>query len=239
LTHDASNCVLINRLRSKYPGTPLGSAAWLITLDTRLPVLDRRLQRKHPVPHCRLIEQWGEMLINFQSVGKFIVTDEYIAYLASQMLGAYIPEETLDIHIFESLAKSEVLNDKILNSEPEMSALMIINLQKDREAGELLRQISASSEEDKEEIEGNITEKATLLQSSIVEKITQEAGKETVRLRKGITELTEQLRELESARERDSESIGDINKKLKSTEERLHTFEAMTFLNRMKYLFRF
>ncbi len=51
-------------------------------------------------------------------------------------------------------------------------------------------------------------------------------------------EVVEVYQEMESAREKDSESIIEISEKLKSTEESLRTFETMPFLNRVKYLFR-
>jgi hypothetical protein len=44
LRHDSSNLVTIQRLRGKYPGTPLGSAVWLATIDNSLPTLERFLE---------------------------------------------------------------------------------------------------------------------------------------------------------------------------------------------------
>lgn len=237
LSHDASNFVLVQRLRSRYPGTPLGSSVFLLTMDTRLAVLDRRLRRRYRIPHCRLLEQWGEVLLNFQNVGKFIARDEYVAYLASQSLGVYIPEEALDMHIFDSLTNSEVINDAILDMEPEIASGVIRDLQIDREARSSLEQITKVPAEEKAELVSIISEKTKELESKHIHELKEEMDSEGERLRRGISELSDQLRELESARQKDSDSIKYISNKLKSTEKELQAFEAMSFWERLRFLF--
>jgi len=236
--HDASNFVLIHKLREKYKGTLLGSSVWLITLDNKLPKLDRHMQRKLPLPHCRLLEQWGELLVNFQNVGKYIVSDDYVTYLASQELGAYIQEETLDIHVFDSIAKAEVVYDKILSLEPEIASGVIQDLQQSREKNELLQQLHDIPKDKSNELVGKVISEIESLQIENVEKLKNRANEEITRLENGIQNLKQELRKLDKERHKDNETIKTISDKLKSTEDELAILKNMSFWDKLRLLIR-
>ncbi|MCK4825807.1 hypothetical protein KA005_59210, partial [bacterium] len=100
INHDTYNIVLVQNLRNKYPATMLGSSVWLLTIDSKLPRVDKKLRRAYPNPHCKTLDQLGGVLLPFQNIDKYIATDEYISYLVSHQLGAIFPEEVLDIQFF-------------------------------------------------------------------------------------------------------------------------------------------
>ncbi|MHA2064588.1 MAG: hypothetical protein ACXABY_09435 [Candidatus Thorarchaeota archaeon] len=177
------------------------------------------------------------MLVNFQNVGEFIATDDYVAYLASQRLGAYIPGDTLDIHVFDALAMSEVVWGKILSLEPEIAAGVIRDVQKDRETRSLFDKMSEASLEEKLQIESTIVDKTTEFEKKHMNQAVEEAEKETVRLRTGVAELSAELNELKSARQKDIESIKNISEKLESTQKQLQDFETMSLWARLRHLF--
>lgn len=237
IRHDASNFALIHRLRNKYPGTPLGSAVWLLTVDKKLPKLDELLHNKYTGPHCQLIEQWGELLINFQNVGKFIATDDYVAYLASQRLGAYIVGETIDIHVFEALANSEVLSEQILTLEPEIACGVIRDVQRDREIARLLAEMETATSEDKREIEVKLATRATDLTTKRIMERLEGTTREIERLKRGITELSDQLRKQEYANKATRQTIEALNRDLETAQKQIHAFRTMPFFARLKYLF--
>ena len=237
IRHDASNFALIHRLRNKYPGTPLGSAVWLLTVDKKLPRVDELLHSKYSGPHCQLIQQWGELLINFQNVGKFIATDDYVAYLASQRLGAYIVGETLDIQVFEALANTEVLSEKILTLEPEIACGVIRDVQKDREARLLLGQMKTATAEEKLEIEDKLATKTTDLTTKHMMESVEAANREIARLKRGVTELSDELRGQESANKAIRQTIETLNRDLEAAQKQIHAFHTMPFFVRLKYLF--
>lgn len=241
LAHDTANFVLIQRLREKYPGTPLGAAVWLLTIDRRLPLLDGKMKRVgYQYPHCQLLEQWAEMLAGFQNVRNFIPTDDYIAFLASQKLGAYIPEQKLNIHIIDALAKSEVLHEKVLTLDAELASAIISDLQKDREAKRLLEQIETATDEQKEGIEHTIIEKAnesTIKQHS--ESITR-VQQDTQALRTGLSMMTEQFHRQQTKFDEELQSLkslkGQLKRTLRATQKQKSRLEEMSFWTRLRYL---
>lgn len=237
LRHDTINCILIHKLRDKYPGMSLGPSVWLITIDTKLPVLDRRLRRKYHVPHCKLIENWGEVLSHFQNVNKFMVTDDYIAYLISNKLGGYIPEESLDIHVLETLANSEIPYEIIMRQDPEIAYGMIVDIQEDRETRALLDELTIPSDKS-EEIISLLAKKITEIEGERVAAVTQEAEMEISRLKNGIAELERRQKELYEAGQEDREAINIINQKLEDTTKQLETFRKMPLKERLKFLFQ-
>lgn len=236
LKHDASNFTLINRLRERYSGTPLGSAVWLLTIDRKLRILDRNLHRKYKHPHCQLLEQWGEILVNFEEVGKFLATDDYIAYLASQKLGALIPEETIDIHIFEAVANSEVMCDMILELDPEIAVNVIRDVQKDKEVRRLLEDTKGARPEEKYNIENKIGAKTDSWARKHKDEEVEKTNIEMERLRRGIRGLSEELRLGEFDREKNEKRIREIDEAVESLKKKLHVYESMSLRDRIKYV---
>jgi len=238
IDHDSYNIVLVQKLRNKYPATMLGSSVWLLTIDNKLPRVDKILRRIYPNPHCRTIDQWGGILLPFQNIGKFIATDEYISYLVSQQLGVIFPEQVLDIQFFRELEKSDIDIDGMLKLDPEITLCSLIDLQKDREARTLLSKIQSTPEEEKEPIVKAFYDRALSIISNYKEEEKQRDKREIERLQKGIQKLTDELHELESAKVSDQGQLKLVRQKLKETQNELNNYERMPFWQRVRFLFR-
>lgn len=55
IEHDSYNLVLVQKLRNKYPTSMIGSSVWLLTIDNKLPRVDRIPRSTYPEPHCRTV----------------------------------------------------------------------------------------------------------------------------------------------------------------------------------------
>lgn len=238
IDHDSYNIVLIQKLRKKYPATMLGSSVWLLTIDNKLPKADRILRKNYPQPHCKTIDQWGGILLPFQNIGKFIATDEYIAYLVSQQLGIVFPEEVLEIQFFKELEKSDIDIEGMLKLDPEIALQSLIDLQKDREARTLLGQIQTTPEEEKEPIVKAFYERALSIISKHKDEEEQRDKREITRLQKGIKNFADELCELESTRVKDRDRMKLVRQKLKETQGELDNYRRMPFWERVKFIFR-
>jgi hypothetical protein len=238
IEHDTYNLILVQRLRSIYAGTPLGSSVWLMTIDKKLPKVDRSLHSIYPNPHCQMLEQWGAALLPFQNVGRFMATDEYIAYLASQELGAIFSEEVLDIHFFEELERGELELDYVLESDPEIAFRSLVDLQQDREARTLLAQIQSIPDEEKESVRSELRDRALTIISKRSEEEKEWDRREIDRLRKGVNELSEELRKMQLAKVKNVEKIQLVEQKLETTKMELVRYERMSFWQRVKYVLR-
>ncbi len=238
LEHDASNFILMQRLRKIYPGTVIGSSVWLITFDKGLLRLDRNLRSDFPIPHCRPVGNLAELLLSFQSTGKFIATDDYINYLASQNLGAYISEDTFDMHIFDLLSNAEVVYDTMLNLEPELASAIIRDLQQDREANSLLEQIQKVDKEEQKNLEQELFKKIFDIQSITIKAINKKNKDEVERLQTGISEISQRLQILEHGKQTTNETISNISGNLNSAKGQLLALESMSFWGRIKFLFK-
>lgn len=236
--HDTYNLILIQRLRSIYAATLLGSSVWLATIDTKLPKVDRILRRRYPNPHCRMIDHWGAFLLPFQNVGRFIATDDYISYLASEQLGAIFPEEVLDIRFFNELERADVGLDDILKLDPEIAFSSLADLQQDRESKALLAQIPTVSGKEKESVQREFHERALAIISKRSEQEKERDEREMARLRYGIEDLSERLHKMESASSKDTEKLELVRRKLEATKRELKQYERMPFWQRVKYALR-
>jgi hypothetical protein len=238
IEHDTHNLILIHRLRNVYAGTVLGSSVWLITIDKKLPRVDQRLHSTYRQPHCQTVDQWAAVLLPFQNLGSFMATDDYISYLASQRLGALFPEEVLDIHFFKELEEAEVGLDDILKLDPEIAFRSLADLQQDREARTLLARVQSMPEEEKEPTKNEFRERLLTIISRRTEEESERVQEEVNRLQRGIEELSDELRGLESAKTKDVEQIELMKEKLDRTKAELEQYERMSFWERVKYAFR-
>lgn len=240
IEHDTYNLVLVQQLRNIYPATPLGSSVWLITIDTKLPIVDRRLirQKKYPSPHCRLVEQWGAVLLPFQTVGRCMATDEYISWLVSQQLGAIFPKKVLDISFFKELESAEIELDAFLALDPEIAAGSLVDLQRDEEARALLAQIQSSPEEEKESTKSDFHQKVLNIIAKREQEYAEQDKKEIARLQAGIDELSRSLREMRLSKTEDMEGMKLLGQKLKEVKAELKQYESMPFWQRVKYVLK-
>lgn len=240
IEHDTYNLVLVQQLRNIYPATPLGSSVWLITIDSRLPIVDRRLilQRKYPSPHCRLVEQWGAVLLPFQNVGRCMATDEYISWLVSQQLGAIFPKKALDISFLKDLENADIELDAFLDLDPEIAVGSLVDLQRDEEVRALLAQIQSSPEEEKESTKSDFHQKVLSIIAKREQEYAEQDKKEIARLQDGIDELSRCLRETGLSKTKDMEGMKLLEQKLKAVKAELKQYESMPFLQRVKYVLK-
>jgi len=241
IDHDTYNLVLVQKLREIYPATPLGSSVWLITIDRKLPIVDRRLilRRIYPSPHCRLVEQWSAALLPFQSVGRFIATDEYTSWLVSQQLGAISPEKVLDIFFFKDLEENaQIEMDAFLDLDPEIAIDSLVDLQRDEEAKALLAQIKSSPEEEKESTKSAFHEKVLRIIAKRDKEYAEQDKREMARLKDGIDELSRQLRDMDSSKTKDMEAMKLLGQKLEAVKAELRQYEIMPFWQRVKYVLK-
>jgi len=241
IDHDTYNLVLVQKLRESYPATPLGSSVWLITIDRRLPIVDRRLiiLGKYPSPHCRLVEQWSAALLPFQSVGGFIATDEYTSWLVSQQLGAISPEKILDIPFFKDLEENAQIElDAFLDFDPEIAIDALVDLQRDGEVKALLAQIQSSPEEEKESTKNAFHEKVLHIIEKRNKEYAEQDKREIARLKDGIDELSRQLRDMDSSKTKDMEVMKLLGQKLEAVKAELKQYESMPFWQRVKYVLK-
>lgn len=238
IDHDTYNLILVQQLRNNYPGTPLGASVWLITIDRKLPKVDKILQRRYSTPHCQQIEEWGVALLPFQSVGRLMASDEYVSWLVSHKLGAIFPEEELDLSFFKDLEKADIGVDDFLHLDPELAFKSLSDLQQDREAKTLLSRIPVSLEGERESIKSEFRARVLSIISKRGEEDVEEVKKETARLQSGVDELTARLREMESSKTKDEEKIELLRRRLETVKSELKQYESMPFWQRVKYVLR-
>jgi len=238
IDHDTYNLILVQQLRNNYPSTPFGASVWLITIDRKLPMADKILQRKYSTPHCREIEEWGVALLPFQSVGKLMATDEYVSWLVSHKLGAIFPEEELDLSLLKDLEKADIGVDDFLDLDPELAFKSLSDLQQDREATALLSRIPDSLEGERESIKNEFRERVLGIISKRREEDVEQDKKEIDRLQIGINEFKMRLREMESSKTKDEKSIELLRRKLETVKSELKQYKSMPFWQRVKYILR-
>lgn len=236
IDHDTYNLILVQQLRNTYPGTPLGSSVWLITIDRRLPKADRILRRKYPNPHCRLIEHWGAVLLPFQNVGRLMATDEYVSWLISQELGATFPEEVFDLRFVRELEDADIGLDDFLGLDPEIAFRSLTDLQEDRQTKALLAQIPSSPDDEKESIKSEFRKGVLSVISKRGQEDVEQDKREITRLQNGIHDLSERLREMESAKTKDAEKLELLKQKLEAVKAELNQYGSMPFWQRVKYV---
>jgi len=237
IDHDTYNLILVQKLRETFTGTMLGSSVWLLTIDRKLPKVDRVLRDKYPSPHCQTVDQWGSILLPFNNVENFMATDSYISYLVSQQLGAMSPQEIIDIHFFEELERAEINIDAILGLEPDLAFLVLVDLQKDREVHTLLSKMSVSADEDKESFKDEFRDKALQSIKKTTSEEKAEYDREIARLQDGVNFLLIELKNMKSANITDKEKILVIERKLHTTEQDLRKYEHMSLWQKIKNLF--
>ena len=224
--HDADNFILIHKLRGRYAGNPvLGPGVWLLTMDHNLKIDVKRLAPLFAIEHSKLIEEWGQLLLPFQSMGQFIFS-EYISYLVISRLGALVQSPILDFNILKIICNPEFSLDDFFELPLELQLKIVSGIQNDRSSLELLAQAAKTVE-----AEGKI-KIADAFRSKELEILADEKARVKDKLKQH-----ELAQALSKAGEQDKAVI-KITKKLKATEERLKHYESMSFWDKLKTLFK-
>jgi hypothetical protein len=138
--HDADNFVLIHRLRQIHRPHPMGETVWLLSWDSNLCIAERHLSQSYPSPHCYMLEDWGRVLLPYQSINNFAFED-YIFYLVRSSLGIALDVDGLDLDLLEALHRPEFDIDLLLSvDDPDYVAGILTDVQRNRDVRKLAQQ---------------------------------------------------------------------------------------------------
>jgi len=139
--HDASNFLLVHRLRETYPSDELGNRVWLLTMDKRLAQAEEYLRHDYRASHCKSPEVLFAMLLPMCSPE--VTSEEYPAVmraLINSRLGALPHDpEFIQIDFYEMLVDGDLPLEELSALPPEAIARALINLQRNQEAVRLAR----------------------------------------------------------------------------------------------------
>lgn len=138
--HDTDNFILIHRLRKKHKPHPMGHTMWLISWDSSLCNTEYRLRKTYSVPHCHMVDDWGQIILPYQNINNFAF-DDYILYLVRSSLGITIDTDCLDLDFLEPLHRPEFDIDALLElDDSDYVARTLANFQENREIRKLAEQ---------------------------------------------------------------------------------------------------
>jgi len=138
--HDSDNLVLIHLLRQKHKPHPMGQTIWLLSWDRSLCRAERILSNIYPLPHCYLLEDWGQVILPYQNINNFAFSD-YIMFLITSRLGIAIDVEGLDLDFLETLRRPEFDIDWLLGlNDSAYVSEILADLQQNREVRKLAEQ---------------------------------------------------------------------------------------------------
>jgi CheY-like chemotaxis protein len=234
ISHDADNLVLIHALREKYPDNPLlGPSVWLLTRDQSLKTDEKILSSIYKIEHCRLLEEWGKILLPYQNLNGFVFSD-YISYLVASELGALIQIPTLNFNVLDIICDPQLSLDDFFSLPVELQIKVIAGMQTDNIIRDLQADAAAASTvEEKTKVTDDFRKKELEI---LAEEKTRIATQMT-QLSQQMLELRQQLAKLGSSSEEKDKTIEEIRKKLQVTEEQLNSYENMTVWQKLKKLF--
>jgi hypothetical protein len=235
IDHDADNFVLIHKLRKIHADNPvIGPSVWLITSDHSLKESENRLINVYDTPHCQFIQEWGEFLLPFQNVGRFVFSD-YVSYLVASKLGALIEEQTLDLNILKIICDSEFDLDDFLGLPVELQVKVLSGMQRDRSCQELQeRARTAITLEEKTQVADDFRKKE--LELLVDEKAL--VDDQLMQLSEAVTQLRNELDRVRSSVGQKDKSLSDLTQRLQIAEAKLQHYESMSFWDRLKKVFQ-
>lgn len=195
VNHDADNFVLIHKLRQKHKSHPMGPSVWLLTWDSNLCTAENRLRSIYPVPHCHILDDWGQIILPYQNINNFAF-DDYILYLVRSSLGITVDMNGLDLNFLESLHKPEFDIDSLLElDDAEYVARILANMQENKEIRELAER--ARTPQTPEEL-SQISRQLTPRLFETVANDKKEAKESADRFARRVQELENRLHEIET-----------------------------------------
>lgn len=137
---DTDNLILIQRRRKHLAADAMGNRVWLITRDTTLRSIERRLNEEgiYAVPSAKRIDAWRADLSPHLSPDDADL-GEYALHLVQSQLGLLAEDPVFaDVNFLTTLEKSPFDVQELLAAGPEKSLRIIVALQEEQEIRELL-----------------------------------------------------------------------------------------------------
>ena len=227
VTHDAANFVLIHRLRGLHAANILfGPSVWLITRDRTLLEVERRLARLYEIPHSRQIADWGERLLPFQSIGRFVAND-YVAHILQARFGILPQADGLDLEFVSLLRRTQFDLDQVLSLEPEYAAQVLVSMQSNRETVEEVKVAVAAADPTERAAAGRrLDERALGLMALERQNALAEAEK-----------VREHLVSSETVLQRLAEENRHARDEIEGLRSRVNRFESASLFQRIRWLF--
>jgi hypothetical protein len=206
---------------------------WLLTRDQSLKTDEKILSSIYKIEHCRLLEEWGKILLPYQNLNGFVFSD-YISYLVASELGALIQIPTLNFNVLDIICDPQLSLDDFFSLPVELQIKVIAGMQTDNIIRDLQADAAAASTvEEKTKVTDDFRKKELEI---LAEEKTRIATQMT-QLSQQMLELRQQLAKLGSSSEEKDKTIEEIRKKLQVTEEQLNSYENMTVWQKLKKLF--
>jgi hypothetical protein len=228
IDHDTQNFVLIHKLRAKYEENVLvGPSVWLLTRDSSLAELERRMAAAFKIRHSFQRDDWGRVLMPYQSILDFTFSD-YAAELVRSRLGIVPEEDSLDLEFLDSVRHPEFDLEEILQLPEEHAASVLVSLQKDRQAQLLAATLRESCDADERTRAGR-----GLAERALAVVVEEKAGaqREAARLEARLRRLEHQLRE-RGAR------LSDLEAKLRACDVEMAKLRGRSIWLKIRKFFR-
>lgn len=142
IDYDTDNLILVQRRRKHAPADAMGSRVWLITLDTGLKAIERRLIEKeiYAVPSAKRIGAWIADLSPHLSPDDADL-GEYALHLVQSQLDLLAEDPVFaDVNFLTTLEESPFDVKGLLAGGPEMSRRILVALQEEQEIQAVLGQ---------------------------------------------------------------------------------------------------
>ena len=224
IEHDAQNFLLVHKLRAASEDNILfGPSIWLLTRDSTLARLERRMARKHHVPHSFHRDEWGRLLMPYQGILDFTFSD-YVTDLVQSRLGIVPEGESLDLAFLESVQHPEFDLADILQLPEEHAASVLISLQGDRQAQQLAETLHQSDSPDERSRAGRqLSERALTIAVEEKQAALHEASQREARVRGLENQLSER-----------DVKLAQLEAEVRTRDEELRRVHARSLMARIK-----
>lgn len=227
ISHDAQNFVLVHKLRTNNNENILfGHSVWLLTRDSNLARLERRMATEFKSPHSLQSEVWGRLLLPYQSIFDFTFSD-YPAQLVQSRLGIAPEGDSLDVDFLNSLRMAEFDLDEILRLPEEHAASVLCSLQQDKFAQRLTTTLRESSDpQEVSEAGRKLSERA--LEIAVEEKDQALGRAKGMHIR---------LRTLENAVITKDAKLSELRERVVAQDKEISRLKGRSLLDRLRTLF--
>ena len=202
-------------------------------MDHSLKTDERILAPIFSVEHCRLLEEWGKILLPYQNLNQFVFSD-YISYLVASELGALIQIPTLNLNILNIICDPQLSLEDFFTLPIELQIKVIAGMQKDNIIQDLqARNAAASTIEEKTKVADDFRKK----ELEILAEEKTRIGTQMTQLSQQMNELRQELAKLGDASTEKDNTIDSIRKKLQIAEQQLNNYQNKTVWQKLKKLF--
>lgn len=194
ILRDTVNLVLVHKERQRVAPTAMGPGVWLLTVDHKLPLVDRAMRHVFQVGHCRLLDQWAEAIFPFQGIVGTSFTGDYVAFLVANRFGLYLHHSVVQTDFFKTLVDDQIGVPELLQLPPEVALGVVRALQEDREARKLVEESGAQVDEaELERRHEQLRDLIAKYAAEIEAEARRRSDEEIKRLKDGMAELQASL----------------------------------------------